>query len=71
MVKWAQEAGVQRVSLAFAPFPRLFSKNAQHGVLLHTLRVLAHLPDRFINLESLYRYLRKYSIRHGQWHSDT
>jgi lysylphosphatidylglycerol synthetase-like protein (DUF2156 family) len=60
MVVWAKARRVQRVSLAFAPFPGLFAKDGQHRIVLRVARVVAHAGDRFIKLESLYRYVRKF-----------
>ncbi|WP_245839878.1 bifunctional lysylphosphatidylglycerol flippase/synthetase MprF [Mycobacterium aquaticum] len=60
MIEWARHAGVQRVSLAFAPFPELFSQDPNTGLLVRAAYLLAHTGDRLIKLESLYRYLRKF-----------
>lgn len=60
MIAWAKNRGMQRVSLAFAPFPDLFARNSGISVRTRALRILAHLLDRFIKLESLYRYVRKF-----------
>lgn len=60
MIQWTKERGGQRVSLAFAPFPELFSEGTGHGLSRQSLRALAHIGDRFIKLESLYRYVRKF-----------
>ncbi|WP_418001587.1 bifunctional lysylphosphatidylglycerol flippase/synthetase MprF [Mycobacterium sp. PDNC021] len=60
MVRWVKEHGGQRVSLAFAPFPELFEDGPESGLPRHALRALAHIGDRFIKLESLYRYVRKF-----------
>lgn len=60
MIAWAKDRGVQRVSLAFAPFPDLFARNSNTSAAARALRLTAHLLDRFINLESLYRYLHKF-----------
>jgi lysylphosphatidylglycerol synthetase-like protein (DUF2156 family) len=66
MIQWAKNNGAQRVSLAFAPFPDLFDPNSAPRPGLHTLRVLTHLGDRFIKLESLYRYVRKFDAMDRQ-----
>jgi lysylphosphatidylglycerol synthetase-like protein (DUF2156 family) len=60
MAQWAKAHGGQRVSLAFAPFPELFEEGSGHGLSRQTLRAVAHIGDRFIKLESLYRYVRKF-----------
>ncbi|CAM5683142.1 phosphatidylglycerol lysyltransferase domain-containing protein [Mycolicibacterium aubagnense] len=60
MIQWAKEHGGQRVSLAFAPFPELFSEGAGHKLSRQSLRAVAHIGNRFIKLESLYRYVRKF-----------
>ncbi len=60
MVAWAKTRGIQRVSLAFAPFPDLFARESDNSTTARALRILAHLLDRFVKLESLYRYLRKF-----------
>lgn len=60
MLEWAEHAGVQRVSLAFAPFPELFAKDPKTGIVVRAAYLLAHIGDRLIKLESLYRYLRKF-----------
>lgn len=59
MIAWAKARDVQRVSLAFAPFPDLFARQSSSAAV-RALRILAHLLDRFIKLESLYRYLHKF-----------
>ena len=66
MLHWAKEHGGERVSLAFAPFPELFSGAEGSGSQHELLRALAHLGDRFIKLESLYRYLRKFDAMDSQ-----
>jgi lysylphosphatidylglycerol synthetase-like protein (DUF2156 family) len=68
MVEWAERAGFQRVSLAFAPFPELFAKDPNAGIARQAVRLLAHIGDRLIKLESLYRYLRKFdSLRERRY----
>lgn len=59
MIAAAKDAGVQRLSLAFAAFPDLFGAN-QLGRLQRVCRALIHILDPLIALESLYRYLRKF-----------
>jgi lysylphosphatidylglycerol synthetase-like protein (DUF2156 family) len=60
VVDWSEELGVQRVSLAFAPFPDLFANRAELTVLGKLGYAAAHLLDPFIKVEALYRYLRKF-----------
>lgn len=60
MVEWAISVGVQRVSLAFAPLPELYERGAANNPGLQALRTAAHAADRFIKLESLYRYVDKF-----------
>ncbi|MGW4099672.1 bifunctional lysylphosphatidylglycerol flippase/synthetase MprF [Mycobacterium sp. NPDC004974] len=60
MIGWARSHGGERVSLAFAPFPDLFGNDRSGEVLVRVLRTLAHVGDRLIKLESLYRYVRKF-----------
>ncbi|WP_243858599.1 phosphatidylglycerol lysyltransferase domain-containing protein [Mycobacterium sp. DL440] len=60
MITWAQLHGDERVSLPFAPFPDLFGKDRSGEVTVRALRTLAHVGDRLIKLESLYRYVRKF-----------
>ena len=60
MVEWARSRGVQRVSLAFAPLPELYESGAGNGPGVQALRAIAHAVDRFIKLESLYRYVDKF-----------
>ena len=59
-VEWGREHGVERISLALAPFPDLYAERASHGPLGRTLLVLTHLLDPLIKVERLYRYLRKF-----------
>jgi lysylphosphatidylglycerol synthetase-like protein (DUF2156 family) len=60
VVDWSADFGVERVSLAFAPFPDLFADRAQFGWVGQVCYVLAHLLDPLIKVEALYRYLRKF-----------
>jgi lysylphosphatidylglycerol synthetase-like protein (DUF2156 family) len=60
MVDWAADHGVERVSLAFAPFPELFDDPHQFGRVGVLLSWITHLLDPLIRVERLYRYLRKY-----------
>ncbi|MDH6193973.1 lysylphosphatidylglycerol synthetase-like protein (DUF2156 family) [Mycobacterium frederiksbergense] len=66
MIEWAKARGVQRVSLAFAPFPDLFGGERSSEVGVRALRALAHAGDRLIRLESLYRYVRKFDAM-SEW----
>ena len=60
VVGWGSEHGVERVSLAFAPFPDLFV-NRHHLSPLQRLAYRAvHLLDPMIRVERLYLYLRKF-----------
>jgi len=59
MITAAREQGAQRLSLAFAAFPEIFTD--KHRTLPRNLVFTAvHLGDPLIALESLYRYLRKF-----------
>ena len=60
MIFWAKSSGAQRLSLAFAPFPDLFVKDPTGRPGVRAMQTLTHLGNRFIRLESLYRYLRKF-----------
>jgi lysylphosphatidylglycerol synthetase-like protein (DUF2156 family) len=60
VVDWGAGLGVERVSLAFAPFPDLFANRGHLGVLGKVGYGLAHLLDPLISVERLYRYLRKF-----------
>jgi lysylphosphatidylglycerol synthetase-like protein (DUF2156 family) len=59
VVRWAAEGRAESVSLAFAAFPDLFS-NEDRGVLQQTAYRAVRLLDRYIKLESLYRFVRKF-----------
>lgn len=59
MVDWASARRAQSVSVAFAPFPEIFA--ATHRSVLGAVAYRGvHLFDRFIKLESLYRFVRKF-----------
>lgn len=59
MIMRAREQGAQRLSLAFAAFPEVFTD--KHRNMPRSLVFTAvHLGDPLIALESLYRYLRKF-----------
>jgi lysylphosphatidylglycerol synthetase-like protein (DUF2156 family) len=60
VVDWGALRGVERVSLAFAPFPDLFVNRRQLGALGKLGYGLVHLLDPLIRVERLYRYLRKF-----------
>jgi lysylphosphatidylglycerol synthetase-like protein (DUF2156 family) len=60
VVEWGTTLGVERVSLAFAPFPELFANRGHLGVLGKVGYGLVHLLDPLISVERLYRYLRKF-----------
>jgi lysylphosphatidylglycerol synthetase-like protein (DUF2156 family) len=59
VVAWAGERGGVRVSLTFAAFPELFASK-DRGLLQETTYRAVRLLDRFIRLESLYRFVRKF-----------
>jgi lysylphosphatidylglycerol synthetase-like protein (DUF2156 family) len=59
MIANVRKQGAQRLSLAFAAFPEIFTD--EHRNLSRSLVFTAvHLGDPLIALESLYRYLRKF-----------
>jgi len=58
-VEWAREHGVERISLAFAPFPDLYIKEDKNKTE-RFLAALAHTLDPLIKVERLTRYLRKF-----------
>ena len=59
LIAWARERGGVRVSLTFAAFPELFAVK-DRGLLQETTYRTVRLLDRFIRLESLYRFVRKF-----------
>ena len=59
VVDWARAHDARRVSLAFAPFPELFGNPDRRGWQRAAYFGVRRL-DRFIKVESLYRYLRKF-----------
>jgi lysylphosphatidylglycerol synthetase-like protein (DUF2156 family) len=59
MIMWAREQGAERLSLAFAPFPEIFT-DKNRGKFASLVYTATHLGDALIALESLYRYLRKF-----------
>jgi lysylphosphatidylglycerol synthetase-like protein (DUF2156 family) len=60
VVQWGSENGVERVSLAFAPFPELFVDRNHLRVPGKVAYAAVHLLDPLIRVERLYRYLRKF-----------
>jgi lysylphosphatidylglycerol synthetase-like protein (DUF2156 family) len=60
VVDWGRHQGVERVSLAFAPFPDLFANRSHRGALAKIAYGAVHLLDPLISVERLYRYLRKF-----------
>jgi len=59
MIAWARDHGAQRLSLAFAAFPEIFT-DMNRGSISNLIYTAIHLGDALIALESLYRYLRKF-----------
>jgi lysylphosphatidylglycerol synthetase-like protein (DUF2156 family) len=59
VVQWGAEGRAAAVSLAFAAFPDLFAAT-DRGVVRQTAYRAVRLLDRFIKLESLYRFVRKF-----------
>jgi len=59
VIRWGAEGRAASVSLAFAAFPDLFSTE-ERGLVLQTAYRAVRLLDRFIKLESLYRFVRKF-----------
>lgn len=59
MVQWGAARGARSLSLAFAAFPDVFEVQ-KRGVLQQLAYRAVHLLDRFIRLESLYRFVRKF-----------
>ncbi|MDP9118580.1 MAG: DUF2156 domain-containing protein [Actinomycetota bacterium] len=60
VVAWGEQHDVDRVSLAFAPFPDLFVNRSNLGALGKLAYAAVHLLDPLISVERLYRYLRKF-----------
>jgi lysylphosphatidylglycerol synthetase-like protein (DUF2156 family) len=60
VVEWGADHSVERISLAFAPFPDLFANRHHLGFLGKIGYGLVHLLDPLISVERLYRYLRKF-----------
>ena len=59
MLEWGAARGARSLSLAFAAFPDLFELQ-QRSVVQRVAYRAVHLLDRFIRLESLYRFVRKF-----------
>jgi lysylphosphatidylglycerol synthetase-like protein (DUF2156 family) len=59
MLQWGGARGARSLSLAFAAFPDLFELTRRSLVQQVAYRAV-HLLDRFIRLESLYRFVRKF-----------
>ncbi|MEU4344882.1 phosphatidylglycerol lysyltransferase domain-containing protein [Nocardia sp. NPDC023852] len=59
LVEYAKTHDIQRISLAFAPFPELFADKHKSRTA-RLIALLVHLGDPLIRLESLYRFLRKF-----------
>jgi lysylphosphatidylglycerol synthetase-like protein (DUF2156 family) len=59
MIMAGKDAGVQRISLAFAAFPEIFD-DKNRGRAQRICYRLIHILDPLIALESLYRYVRKW-----------
>lgn len=57
---WARERKARRVSLAFAAFPELYAAKKRSVGQKAAFRAV-HELDRWIRLESLYRFLRKFN----------
>lgn len=60
VMTWAKQRNALRVSLAFAAFPELFAAT-DRGLGQKAAFRAVHELDRWIRLESLYRFLRKYN----------
>lgn len=60
VVEWGATNGVERVSLAFAPFPDLFVNRKNLSALGRLTYRAVHLLDPLIKVERLYNYLRKF-----------
>jgi lysylphosphatidylglycerol synthetase-like protein (DUF2156 family) len=59
MILLARDQGTQRLSLAFAAFPEIFT-DKNRSLARSLVFTAVHLGDPLIALESLYRYLRKF-----------
>jgi len=65
MVNESKALGAQRLSLAFAAFPEIFTAK-NRGFVQSLFYAGIHLLDPLIALESLYRYLRKFHSLNGR-----
>jgi lysylphosphatidylglycerol synthetase-like protein (DUF2156 family) len=65
MIHEVRARGGQRLSLAFAAFPELFTAK-DRGLIQTFFYKAIHLLDPLIALESLYRYLRKFHSLDGR-----
>jgi lysylphosphatidylglycerol synthetase-like protein (DUF2156 family) len=61
VVAWGAGNGIERVSLAFAPFPDLFVNRKSLSLGGRVALGAVHLLDPLIRVERLYRYLRKFN----------
>jgi lysylphosphatidylglycerol synthetase-like protein (DUF2156 family) len=59
MLQWGAARGARSLSLAFAAFPDVFELQ-QRSITQRVAYRAVHLLDRFIRLESLYRFVRKF-----------
>jgi lysylphosphatidylglycerol synthetase-like protein (DUF2156 family) len=59
VIEWAAAGHAGTVSLAFAAFPDLFAQESRSLPTQSAYRAVRR-RDRFINLESLYRFVRKF-----------
>jgi lysylphosphatidylglycerol synthetase-like protein (DUF2156 family) len=59
MITEAKKQGAQRLSLAFAAFPEIFT-DENRNLPSSLVFTAVHMGDPLIALESLYRYLRKF-----------
>lgn len=60
VMHWARDRSARRVSLAFAAFPELYAAKQRNLGQKAAFRAV-HELDRWIRLESLYRFLRKFN----------
>ena len=65
VVEWGSARGARSLSLAFAAFPELFELQRRNLAQQAAYRAV-HLLDRFIRLESLYRFVRKFHALRSQ-----
>src|SRR5205823_6723611 len=67
VAEWGVARGARGLSLAFAAFPELFELQ-RRNLAQQTAYRAVHLLDRFIRLESLYRFVRKFHALGVQRH---